>query len=159
MEPVTIVVLGLALIGGGFFAGRATNKQTVEALEAQAQILEQQSGALVALQESAGKPVIIDAELRSQLAQIPPACLPDLGGDPEGPACLLVTCWAFTQTSAQRPECGDLQDELIAFMVQDWKIRISESGFRKSEIGFRISDSRDEGEPAAAQPSRSMAGD
>lgn len=122
MDPITWAVVGiLAALGGGFAAGRATSdRQTARALEAQADTLREQGDALVRLQEQAGRPVVLDAELRAELARTPPACLPDLGGDPAGPACLMVTCWSFGQSAAQRPECSRLQDEVLQVLVDRW---------------------------------------
>lgn len=122
MGPVTWAVVGmLVALGGGFAAGRATSDRgTARALEAQAQLLRDQGATLVALQEQAGRPVVLDAELRATLAQTPPACLPDLGGDPAGPACLMVTCWSYGQSAAQRPECARLQDAVLEVLVAGW---------------------------------------
>jgi hypothetical protein len=120
--PVTWLVVGiLAALGGGFAAGRATsNRSTVEALEAQAAAMQAQGDALVQLQEQAARPVVLDAELRATLAQTPPACVQALGGDPAGPACLMLTCWSYGQSAAQRPECSQLQASVLQVLLQQW---------------------------------------
>ena len=122
MDPITWAVVGiLVALGGGFAAGRATgDRRTADALEAQAGTLRAQGDSLVKLQEQAGRPVVLDAELRATLAQTPPACLPDLGGDPAGPACLMLTCWSYGQSAAQRPECNQLQGEVMQVLVHRW---------------------------------------
>ena len=63
--------------GRWFAAGRATSdRQTARALEAQADALREQGDALVRLQEQAGRPVVLDAELRAELARTRPRACP-----------------------------------------------------------------------------------
>ena len=114
----TIIVASVAavlLAGGGFVAGRATAPDTSEALAEQTAAIEAQGEALAAVAESAGRPVVIDAEIRDTLAQVPPQCrTPD--GDPLSPACAWATCLQYGQSSAQRPECRAVEALMVEAM-------------------------------------------
>jgi hypothetical protein len=104
-----LIVGGVLLFGGGMATGVAFNRKSTEKVIAEQTLL---IGAIQdgqrQLIEAAGKPVVIDAEVRAQLADIPPACLTDLGGQPRSAECLLLSCYAFGQSSANRPECSQL---------------------------------------------------
>jgi hypothetical protein len=112
MEPVTLVVVAILVsLGAGFGAGWGLKPST------NAEALANQAESLARIQESQGeilehttKPLVIDAELRATLAQTPVACLEDMGGDPDSAACLLMSCWSYGQSNAQRPECEDIKD-------------------------------------------------
>lgn len=114
----TIIIASVAavlLAGGGFLAGRATG--TADALAEQTAAIEAQGDALAAVAESAGRPVVIDGEIKAALAQTPPACVPSMGGDPMSAPCLLQTCWQFGQSAAQRPECRKVEEAALAAMA------------------------------------------
>ena len=66
--------------------------------------------------DAAQKPVVLDAELKAQLAEVPVQCRKDLGGDPNSVPCQWATCLQFGQSSAQRPECSDISDLLVETM-------------------------------------------
>ena len=113
----TIIVASVAavlLAGGGFLAGRATGTGTADALAEQTAAIEAQGDALAAVAESAGRPVVIDAELRAELARVPVQCIRDMGGDPMAPACAWATCLQYGQSSAQRPECRAVEAAMVA---------------------------------------------
>lgn len=121
MDPITAVVVAVCVaVAAGFGAGWGLKPDdATKALEAQA-------GAIEALQEGqaeilaeASKPVVIDAELRSTLAEVPVQCRRDAGGDPLGVACQWATCLQYGQSSAQRPECRAVE----ALMVDEIKAR------------------------------------
>lgn len=120
---MTWIVVGLvASLGAGFGLGWGLKKDSgPDLLKAQAEsidtILDQQTEIITKLNE----PVVIDAEIRATLAKTPPACVPSLGGDPSGPACLMVTCWSYGQTAAQRPECHDLQEQVMEILQSEWQ--------------------------------------
>ena len=117
-----LIVGGVLLFGGGLATGVALNRdKTHKILEEQTQLIGTIQDGQRELVEAAGRPVVIDAEVRASLASVPPACLLDLGGDPHSAACLLVQCWAFGQSSAQRPDC----DAVEALGVQSQKGRLS----------------------------------
>ena len=107
MNTIIIVAL-VAFIGGGatgFGITMSSQNRAHKVLEAQAQsldaVLDGQTEILVAAQ----KPVVLDAELKATLAETPPTCIREMGGDPMSPQCLLTLCWAHGTSSAQRPDC------------------------------------------------------
>jgi len=104
-----LIVGGVLLFGGGLATGVALNRKSTE------KVIAEQTLMIGAIQdgqreliEAAGKPVVIDAEVRAQLSDVPPACVVDLGGSPRSAECLLLSCYAFGQSSANRPECSPL---------------------------------------------------
>ena len=79
-----------------------------------------QAGAIEALQEGqaeilaeVNQPIVIDAELRATLAEVPVQCRKDMGGDPTSVQCQWATCLQFGQSSAQRPECRAVETLMI----------------------------------------------
>tara|TARA_Y100001972_G_C7655299_1_gene329926 strand:+ start:1255 stop:1614 length:360 start_codon:yes stop_codon:yes gene_type:complete len=107
---IAALVLGGALLfGGGLVTGVALNRKSTEKVIAeQTQLIGAIQDGQQELIEAAGKPVVIDAEVRAQLSDVPPACIEDLGGNPRSAECLLLSCYAFGQSSANRPECSPL---------------------------------------------------
>lgn len=120
LEPTvsaTLVIVSASavlLTAVGFVAGRATGAGTADALAEQTAAIEAQGDALAAVAESAGRPVVIDAELRAELARVPVQCLRDMGGDPMSPACAWSTCLQYGQSAAQRPECRAVEAAMVA---------------------------------------------
>lgn len=123
MDPLTAVVVILALVvgaGGGVGVGVAIKgDQTAHALEAQAETLKALSDGQAKLAETAGKPVVLDAELRADLAKVPVQCRKSEGGDPMSPQCSYATCLQFGQSSAQRPECRAVEQAMLDSMKPD----------------------------------------
>jgi hypothetical protein len=119
MEPVTIL-LSLGIIIGtaaGFGAGWGLKPDdTQEALEAQAKTLTDLSAGQRQIAEAAARPVVIDAELRSTLAEVPVQCREEVGGDPMSAACQWATCLQYGQSSAQRPECREVEALMVAML-------------------------------------------
>lgn len=115
MDPVTLVVIGIiASLGVGFGAGWGLKPDaSVKALEAQTEAIEALQEGQSKMLETASKPVVIDAELRAQLASVPVQCMKDLGGDPNTVQCLWATCLQFGQSAAQRPECRQVEQLMI----------------------------------------------
>ena len=115
MEPLTAIVL-LVVAGAGFGAGWAVKPgaDTEEILHAQSQSLDAVLDGQTELLTELHRPVVIDAELRSQLADVPVQCRTDAGGDPMSVPCQWATCLQYGQSSAQRPECREVE----ALMVQ-----------------------------------------
>lgn len=112
----TIIVASLSaviLAGGGFLAGRATAPDPAEALAEHTRAIEAQGATLAQVAEAAGRPVVIDAELRATLAEVPAQCRRDMGGDPLSPACQWATCLQFGQSAAQRPECRAVEALMV----------------------------------------------
>jgi hypothetical protein len=115
VDPVTAVVIAVVVaVAAGFGAGWGLKPDaSVKALEAQA-------GAIEALQEGqaeilaeVNQPIVIDAELRATLAEVPVQCRKDMGGDPTSVQCQWATCLQFGQSSAQRPECRAVETLMI----------------------------------------------
>lgn len=125
MDPLTLVAIAVIVAAGaGFGAGAGlTNRQT-KLLRAQAESIEAlqtgQNDLVQAIQtsqqkilEQATKPIVIDAELRATLAEIPVQCLTTYGGDPLSVQCTWATCIRFGQSSAQRPECREVEKLML----------------------------------------------
>jgi type II secretory pathway pseudopilin PulG len=131
MGPVAWTVVGVlaALASGGtcgWLARGARADKDLTALQAQhaaadAERRAEAQQALLAMAEQLGKPVTLDAETRAALARTPPACLPATGGDPDSPACVMLSCWSYGQSAAQRPECSELQREALAVLAESWR--------------------------------------
>lgn len=118
MEPVTaIVIVVVASLGVGFGAGWGLKPDaSVKALEAQTEAIESLQAGQSAILEQASKPVVLDAELKATLAEVPAQCRKDLGGDPMSVACQWATCLQFGQSSANRPECRAVEALMIDTM-------------------------------------------
>ena len=67
--------------------------------------------------EQATRPIVIDAEIRDDLAQVPIQCRKESGGDPMSPLCAWATCLQYGQSTAQRPECEDVRDAMLEVFV------------------------------------------
>lgn len=120
MDPLTATVLILCLLvgaGGGIGVGVALKgDQTSKALAAQAETLKALADGQAKIAEEAGKPVVLDAELRQDLAKVPVQCRKTEGGDPMSPACAWATCLQYGQSSAQRPECRAVEGLMVQAM-------------------------------------------
>ena len=115
MEPVTLIlVVVLASLGAGFGAGWGLKPDaSVKALEAQTEAIEALQAGQSQMLENASKPIVIDAELKATLAEIPVQCRTDMGGDPTSVQCQWATCLQFGQSSAQRPECRQVEQLMV----------------------------------------------
>jgi hypothetical protein len=112
---ITLVALSALGVGGlGFVAGRATAPGDAEELAEVRGLVEAQGAAIERVAEAAGRPVVIDAEIRETLAETPPQCRS--GQDPAGLACAWATCLQYGQSSAQRPECRAVEAAYLASM-------------------------------------------
>lgn len=115
---VAIVVSLSALgVGGiGFIAGRASAPDDVEQvaglIDAQSVQIDVIGDQLADIATAAGRPIVIDAEIRDKLADVPAQCR--TGGDPLGLACAWATCLQHGASSAQRPECRAIEAAYIA---------------------------------------------
>lgn len=113
MDPFTGVVLIVVALAG-FGAGWGLKPDaSVKALQAQTEAIEALQTGQTELLENATKPIVIDAELRSTLAEVPVQCRKDAGGDPMAVACQWATCLQFGQSSAQRPECRQVEQLMV----------------------------------------------
>lgn len=115
MDPVTTVVIAVvAALAAGFGAGWGLKPDaSVKALEAQTEAIEALQEGQSKLLENASKPIVIDAELKATLAEVPVQCRKDLGGDPTSVQCQWATCLQFGQSSAQRPECRAVETLMV----------------------------------------------
>ena len=122
MEPVTILLTVGIIFGttAGFGAGWGLKPDDAhQALEAQAQTLADLSAGQQALVEASGRPVVIDAELRSTLAEVPVQCREGAGGDPMSVQCQWATCLQYGQSSAQRPECREVEKLMVSILTEN----------------------------------------
>ena len=124
--PIIAVVLAVIVstgagVGAGVgLGGAAQAKNARLATEAHAAAITDLQRSNVALQEgqrlmleNSTRPIVIDAEIRDDLAQVPVQCRTAAGGDPMSPECQWATCLQFGQSSAQRPECEDVRDIMV----------------------------------------------
>ena len=111
MNTIIIVAL-VAFIGGGatgFGITMSSQNKAHKVLEAQAQSLDAVLDGQTEILTAAQKPVVLDAELKATLAETPPTCIREMGGDPMSPQCMLTLCWAHGTSSAQRPDCDAVE--------------------------------------------------
>ena len=122
MGPVTWTIVGIIVAAGtGFGAGWGLRgNDASDVIEQQTLLIGEIQDGQRALIEAAGKPVVIDAELRATLAEIPVQCLKEYGGDPNSIQCQWSTCLQYGQSSAQRPECSDIRDLLVSVIKADY---------------------------------------
>ena len=77
---------------GRFYLGVALNRdRTADAIEAQTAMIGEIQDGQRALVEAAGRPVVIDAEVRASLADVPVQCLREMGGSPLSVHCAWAT--------------------------------------------------------------------
>jgi hypothetical protein len=124
MMPVGVTIAttaacGLFIAGLGFMAGRLSApdevEQMTELVAAQTSQLDAIAAAQAQTLEAASRPVVIDAEIRDKLSEVPPQCR---GGIPvDSLACAWSTCVQYGQSSANRPECGPIRDAYLASMA------------------------------------------
>ena len=122
MDPVTGIAIAVVVAAlGGFGAGWGLKPDAaVKALEAQTEAIEALQTGQAQMLEQASKPIVIDAELKATLAEVPVQCRKDMGGDPMTVQCQWATCLQFGQSSAQRPECRAVETLMVdALKAQD----------------------------------------
>ena len=125
MEPVTAVVIALLVglgagVGAGVgISGAAHSRAAAKAIEAQADNITALQEGQAEILENATRPIVLDAELKSQLAEIPVQCLTAAGGDPTSAECQWATCLQYGQSSAQRPECSKVTELMIDKLMKD----------------------------------------
>ena len=109
-----LIVGGVLLFGGGLATGVAVNKQkTHKIIEEQTQMIGAIQDGQRDLLEAASKPVVLDAELKANLAQVPVQCIESAGGNALSIQCAWASCAAYGQSSANRPECSKLTELLV----------------------------------------------
>jgi hypothetical protein len=115
MDPVTAVVIAVvAALAAGFGAGWGLKPDDAsKALQAQAGAIEALQEGQAELLAEINQPIVIDAELKATLAEVPVQCRKDMGGDPTSVQCQWATCLQFGQSSAQRPECRAVEQLMV----------------------------------------------
>ncbi len=126
VSPIIAVVIAIIVstgagVGAGVgIGGAAQAKQARLSVEAHTAAIASLQQSNVELQEGqrkmleqATRPIVIDAEIRDDLAQVPVQCRKAAGGDPMSPLCAWATCLQYGQSSAQRPECEDVRDAML----------------------------------------------
>jgi len=113
-----VSVAAVLLAGGGFLAGRGTAPDDVEQVaglvEAQSTQIDILGDQMAEVAATAGRPVVIDAEIRDKLSDTPPACIED----PLSLGCHVQACWQYGQSAAQRPQCQPFEAELVRQKAQ-----------------------------------------
>ena len=84
-------------------------------MEAQSTQIDILGDRMVEIQAQAGRPVVIDAEIRDKLADVPPQCRSEQ--DPGGLACAWASCLRYSQSNGQRPECRAVETAYLASMA------------------------------------------
>jgi len=120
MEPVSwgIVVLVVACLGTGFGAGWGLKPDaSVKALEAQTEAIAELNAGNEALIDKVTAVALTEAEkeanIADKLTNVPPQCIPDLGGDPMSAECQWAWCVRTGETDKQRCEASKLTDMII----------------------------------------------
>jgi hypothetical protein len=118
---VTWIIVGVVVAAGaGFGAGWGLRgSDTSKVIEHQTELIAEIQGNQTKMLEAVNKPVVIDAELRATLAEIPVQCLKEYDGNPNSVQCQWATCLQYGQSSAQRPECSDIRDLLVETLQRD----------------------------------------
>ena len=111
-----IAVISALLVGIGAGWGLKPVPDTADALAEQARAIEAIQTGQTKLASSLTRPIVIDAEIRSQLAEVPVQCLKGAGGDPLGVQCQWSTCIQHGSSSAQRPDCRAISELLVEQM-------------------------------------------
>lgn len=124
MMPVGVTIAttaacGLFLAGLGFMAGRLSAPNEVEQMSELIETQTSQLDAIAAAQlqtlEAANRPVVIDAEIRDKLADVPPQCR--TGQNPASLSCAWASCLRYSTTDGQRPECRAVEAAYLASMA------------------------------------------
>ena len=119
MDPITWAAIAVVVsAAAGFGAGWGLKPdQSVDLIEAQNQTLETLAAGNQELVSEVQRVAIEQAEretmISDKLTDVPPMCIPELGGDPLGPMCAWAWCVRTGETDAQRCEQGKLTDLII----------------------------------------------
>ena len=123
-----LLLIGAALLLGGAVGGVAIGSRQTAGLEATASLQAEHLAAIHRSQQdlaaTLSRPVTLDAELRAELAQTPPACVLVLGGDPLSAQCLLQACWQYGQSAAQRPDCDAVETLAVETLTPETPIEL-----------------------------------
>tara|TARA_Y100001973_G_scaffold100042_1_gene160330 strand:- start:99 stop:482 length:384 start_codon:yes stop_codon:yes gene_type:complete len=119
LDPVTLILSIGILVGtaAGFGAGWGLKPDA--SLEAMSSIQESNVQMLDAVQKVALEEQETEKLIADKLTDVPPQCLPELGGDPLGLQCQWAWCVRTGETEKQRCEVTKLTDELIEYYQSD----------------------------------------
>jgi len=110
MTVTILIVSGVALLlSGGAVGWSLRGERSSKIIEAQTELIGEIQTQQNKLLEAAQRPIVIDAEIKAALADLPPACIVSAGGDPLSPQCALQSCWRYGQSAAQRPNCDGVE--------------------------------------------------
>jgi hypothetical protein len=113
---VSLAVLASLGTGVGLGVAIAPNG-AAKALEAQREAIAELNAGNQALIAEVNAVALLDAEretaIATALTNVPPQCIPELGGDPMSPECAWSWCVRTGETDKQRCEVGKLTDYLI----------------------------------------------
>ena len=110
MTVTILIVSGVALLlSGGAVGWSLRGERSSKIIEAQTELIGEVQTQQNKLLEAAQRPIVIDAEVKAALADLPPACIVSAGGDPLSPQCALQSCWRYGQSAAQRPNCDGVE--------------------------------------------------
>lgn len=118
MSISAMLIASVALFLSGGIAGYMTADRQGDVAEAHTEQLRELQAGQATMVTELSKPVVLDAELRSELGKTPPACIVSLGGDPLSAQCLLQMCWQYGQSSAQRPDCDGAEGLVVDSMAE-----------------------------------------
>ena len=119
MEPVTLTTIAvLASLGFGFGAGWGLKPDAgAKAIEAQTEAIKELNSGNEALvdkvQEVAVEEAKRETEIASELTDMPPPCIQEVGGDPMSLQCMWALCIRTGETDKQRCEPSKLTDKLL----------------------------------------------
>lgn len=113
-----VSVAAVALMGGGFWLGRATAPDVgVDAIEAQTEAIAELNAGNQALVSEVQAVAKADAEREAQisadLTSLPAPCIPSVGGDPMSLNCAWSLCVRTGETDAQRCDQSKMTDALL----------------------------------------------
>jgi len=123
MTVTILIVSGVALLlSGGAVGWSLRGERSSKIIEAQTELIGEIQTQQNKLLEAAQRPIVIDAEIKAALADLPPACIVSAGGDPLSPQCALQSCWRYGQSAAQRPNCDGVEKAaLTAYEIKGAK--------------------------------------
>ncbi len=119
MEPISLVAIAVVVsLAAGFGAGWGLKPdQSVDLIEAQTEsinaLTEGSRELVVEVQRVALEDAQREAMISDKLTDVPPMCLPELGGDPMSPICAWAWCVRTGETDAQRCEQSKLADLIV----------------------------------------------
>ena len=119
MEPLSLVAIAVvASLAAGFGAGWGLRPdQSVDLIEAQTASINALSEGNQQLIEEVQRVAVAEGErkllISDKLTDVPPMCIPELGGDPMSALCAWAWCVRTGETDAQRCEQGKLADLIV----------------------------------------------